>query len=140
MIHKLSFHLNVTLPIVILLGLWLWVLLAPIRVKKVQRISYFNGARGLTLPGFIILVEDTPGRMDEALRHELAHFSQLRKYSPLGVAMVLGWHYGFGYVKGLIRNGHWPKFKELWDANPLEIEANKAKDSSAPLPSLRGWA
>lgn len=116
--------------------LWLWVLLVPPFVIPVKRL-HVKGALGLALPGFIFL---TPGAWDErVLRHELAHIRQMRRYSPLGVAALLGWHYGAGVVRHVLRVGGLPSFWSLWERNPLEQEANREMDSDEPLPKLVIW-
>lgn len=117
--------------------LWAWVWIVPVRVIKVKRL-YVEEAKGLALPGFIFLTEDAWDD-ERVLRHELVHQQQMKKHTPLGVALMLGWHYGVGFVIGLIKSGRRPKFEDLYYTNPLEIEARAAMNSTEPLPRVIGW-
>lgn len=128
--------LEISITLLIGLTLWAWVLLVPPVVIKVRRL-HVRGALGLALPGLIFL---TPQAWNEqVLRHELAHQQQMRRYSPLGASLLLGWHYGIGLIRWRMRTGTWPSIWNLWHDIPLEREANEAMKASAPLPRVIGW-
>ena len=97
----------------------------PPKIKYVDRLHM--GARGLALPGLVLL---RYGETKMSLKHELTHIQQYRRYSPLGVALILGWHYGYGFYRQW-RAGRSFNFWTLWAKNPLEIEANKIMYSTA---------
>lgn len=128
------FHLTLTAPILLCFVLWAWVMVFPVVVIQVPRLHL--EARGLALPGFILA---TPYLGEAGLRHEMAHQKQYRKWSPLGVAAFLGWHYGKGYLQGYLRHKRWPSFWSLWQTNPLEIEANAAMEAGQPIPRHVRW-
>jgi len=127
--------IDLALVISINATLWIWVCFATVRVKEHNHLPM--GGYGLALPGFIFL--NSSHWNESVLRHELEHQRQMRKYSPLGVALLIGWHYGKGFLWGRIKNGSWPTFTSLWATNPLEIQANAAMNNSTPLPPLKGW-
>ncbi len=117
----------------ILLNLWIcWVLWAlmflPPKIFTVERLHM--GGLGLSLPGMLFIVEGEPV---STLHHEQTHTLQMRRYSPVGVALYLGWHYGTGLLWQKI-TGRQLNFWTLWESNPLEIEANeKMYHDSTPL-------
>ena len=111
------------------LALHLWVLVMPTVVVPVRRIHL--GAAGLALPGVVFLTNPRDGF---ALRHELAHQDQMRRFSPLGVALFLGVHYGGGALIELLIHRRRPRLYALWARNPLEREANARAAENAPLP------
>ena len=117
----------------ILVNLWicclLWALMfLPPKVFTVDRLHM--GGLGLALPGMVFIVEGEP---TSTLHHEQTHTLQMRRYSPIGVALYLGWHYGTGFLWQKI-SGHPLNFNELWESNPLEIEANsRMHDDRTPL-------
>lgn len=112
--------------------LWLWIWVFPTIVVRVDRVPF--GALGMALPGVILLRRDTGERV---LRHELGHQDQLRRWSPLGAALMLGWHYGLGFLRQ--RRLDRSTFMRLYWDNPLEREACGRMDDSTPLPRLWGW-
>jgi len=116
---------------VVALALHLWVLVVPTLVVRVRRLHL--GAAGLALPGVVFLVDPSDGF---ALRHELAHQAQMRRFSPLGVALFLGVHYGGGALIVLLVRRRRPRLHALWARNPLEREANARAAENAPLPRL----
>ena len=118
-------------------ALWLWLFVARYFVLEVLRL-HIRGALGLALPGVIILAHPVWGN-ERVLRHEVAHQRQMRRYSPLGAALILAWHYGYQSLRFRIREGRWPSFWRLWAANPLEREANEAMESKEPLPRVIRW-
>jgi hypothetical protein len=113
------------------LALHLWVLVVPTVVVPVRRLHL--GAAGLALPGLVFLVNPGDGF---ALRHELAHQDQMRRFSPLGVALFLGVYYGIGALRALLIDRRRPRLYALWARNPLEREANARAAENAPLPRL----
>jgi len=114
--------------------LWAWVLLVPPYVVRVRRL-YF-GAGGLAVPGIIFL---TDRRFDyPTLRHEYEHIRQMKRYSPLGLGVALGWYYGKGFLMGRFKKGRWPCLWELWRNCPIEREANDAMKSAESLPRIFG--
>ena len=126
-------HIDLLLTGRIVLLLWLWILVFPPILIKVKRLHF--GAKGLSLPGFIFLHTDY--FHESVLRHELAHQAQMRRYSPIGVALILGYY----YLPVLLRSGLRPNaaFWAAWSKNPLEVEANEAMQSTEALPRVIGW-
>lgn len=131
------------------LVLWAWVWAVPPRLVWVRHL--FGGAQGLALPGLILIPErfrtdetdgtgesqrtDCPDRAEVILRHELVHRDQMRRYSPLGTAILLGWHYAAGFLRHRGR----VSFLSLYLANPLELEAFRGQNRRDPLPRVLGW-
>ena len=116
----------------ILFNLWIcWVLWAlmflPPKIFTVERLHM--GGLGLALPGMLFIVEGEPV---STLHHEQTHTLQMRRYSPTGVALYLGWHYGTGLLWQKI-TGRPLNFRTLWKSNPLEIEANENMYDDTPL-------
>lgn len=114
------------------LVLWAWVWLVPPMVVRTRRL--LAGAKGMALPGLILL---RPGEGESTLRHELVHLRQMRRYSPLGTALLLGWHYGNGFARH--RRVDAPTLWRLWSQNPLEHEAMQDMHLTTPLPKVWGW-
>lgn len=105
--------------------LWAWVQWVPSRVVQVSRL--FRGARGLALPGLILVAgEPNPTLLD----HERVHILQMRKWSPLGVACILAWHYLIGTLIVRLRTGSWPGLWERWQACPLEVQAQQPEQQA----------
>lgn len=107
----------------ILLSLWthwiIWaVMFLPPKIYRVERLHM--GGLGMALPGMLFIVEGQP---ESTLHHEQTHTLQMRRYSPIGVALFLGWHYGSGFLWQKVR-GEQLNFWSLWQSNPLEMEAN----------------
>ena len=119
------------------LGLWAWVLVVPVVVIRVRSL-HVRGALGLALPGFILMTG--AGWSEGVLRHELEHQRQMRRYSPWGAALILGWHYGRGSIRELVQHGRLPPFWSLWASCPLERAANAAMTRRDPLPRHIVWA
>ena len=119
---------------VLLFGLW-GICFLPTTVIYVRRL-HMQGL-GLSLPGVILLKYPSS---ETVLRHELTHQKQMRRWSPFGVALRLGYHYGRGFWQAY-RSGNMDSilnvFWDLWRKNPLEIEANAAMHCQEPLP--RHW-
>ena len=115
------------------LALWLWVWRVPPIVLTVRRLPL--GGLGLALPGLVLLLDDHA--TEPVLRHELVHQQQMRRYSPLGTSLLLGWHYGVGFLR-LRRMGR-RAFWSLWATNPLEQEALREMNRTEPLPKLIDW-
>lgn len=115
------------------LALWGWMAWGPVVVQKVRWLPL--GGLGLALPGLILLRPEA--WREEILRHELAHQAQMRRWSPLGAALILGWHYGRGFVTA--RTIDRATFMDLYQSNPLEREAFAAMHENGPLPRVRGW-
>ncbi len=108
-------------------GIWALMFLPP---KEFTVSKLHMGGLGLALPGMIFIVEGQP---ESTLHHEQTHILQMRRYSPVGVALFLGWHYGTGMMWQKI-TGKTVDFLSLWTENPLEIEANQAMyKGEAPL-------
>jgi hypothetical protein len=126
------FGLELTWLVGINLVLWAWVWLVPPVVVRTRRILF--GARGMALPGLILL---RFGEGESTLRHEMVHLRQMRRYSPLGTALLLGWHYGRGFVR--YRRVDVPTLWRLWSQNPLELEALRDMPLTNPLPKVWGW-
>ena len=117
----------------ILVYLWMhwlfWALMfLPPKIFTVDRLHM--GGLGLALPGMVFIVDGEPL---STLHHEQTHTLQMRRYSPTGVAMYLGWHYGTGLLWQKT-TGQPLNFWTLWKSNPLELEANdRMYDDSTPL-------
>ena len=109
------------------LFLWAWIALVPVLVVRVRRVPF--GALGMALPGLILLRGDMG---DPVIRHELVHQDQMRRWSPLGAAVLLGLHYGRGFLRH--RRLDWATFMRLYAQNPLELEANRLMFEGKPLP------
>ena len=88
------------------------------------------------LPGLILLADKRFTVW--ALRHEYEHIRQIRRYSPLGVLLLLAWHYGIGYLSSIAPHRSWPDFWQLWPGNPLEKRADAAVREDRPLPFMFG--
>lgn len=114
--------------------LWAWTLLVPVRVLEVRRLP--GGALGMALPGLVLLTR--AGWCRAVLRHELAHQRQMRRWSPLGAALALAWHYGLAPLGQLLRRGRAPGLRELYRTCPLEREANAAMVLQHPLERVWG--
>lgn len=124
---------QVALSVVANLALWAWVVWATPRVVVVRWLHL--GGLALALPGFVVV---RAGYASEpVLRHELTHIAQMRRYSPIGASLLLGWHYGFGFLRhrAVSREVFW----QLWRENPLEREAMEAMYVTTPMPKLIGW-
>lgn len=93
-----------------------------IRVKKLPM-----RARGLCALSFIFLKHN---ESESTLRHELQHWYQQRKYTPIGVSIFLGYY----YFKSIIiqRKSFW----NAWRNNPLEKKALAVMYSTKPLPKI----
>lgn len=113
------------------LVLWAWIALVPIMVLRVRRVPF--GALGMALPG-LILVRGDMG--DSVIRHELVHQDQMRRWSPLGAAVLLGLYYGRGFLRHRLLDQS--TFMQLYAQNPLELEANRLMFEDSPLP--RPWS
>jgi hypothetical protein len=90
------------------------------------------GAHGLALPGLILIRPESPQR-ERIIAHEYTHIRQLRRWSPLGLSLYMGWYYSpvlTGPLRG--QRGGLARFIELYRANPLEAEANRAMSEAAP--------
>lgn len=121
---------ELVIAVAVNLALWAWVACVPTIVVPVRRLHL--GARGLALPGLVLVTDrhDTT-----ALQHELVHQQQMRRWSPLVVAAMLGvWYAGAGLTTW-VATGRRPSFLSLWEKNPLEREANAAA-RDRPLPRL----
>ena len=131
----LPVSLDIAVTAGILVLLWLWVLIVPPYVKRVRSL-YHTKASGIALPGLILLTERAFNLW--ALRHEYEHIRQMRRYSPLGLILLLAWYYGAGYLLSVFRHKRWPSFWQLWEENPLEKQADAAARADRPLPFMFG--
>jgi len=131
----MSTSFDIALTVGVLVFLWVWVLTVPPYVKRVRSLRYTK-ASGLALPGLILLTDR--GFTRWALRHEYEHIRQMRRYSPLGMLLLLGWLYGRGYLFSFARHRRWPDFWQLWPENPLEKQANAAANKNGQLPFMFG--
>ena len=126
---------EISVIVAVNLVLWLWVLLMPTRVVLVQRL-HVSGAGGLALPGVIFLTASSFN--ERILRHEYTHIRQMKRYSPFGVAILLG----FGYLRlvaiHVVRHRSRPSFWQLYKQHPLEREAFAAMEKNDPLGRLKG--
>ena len=117
----------------IVIGMWIhWMIWAimflPPKVITVKKLHM--GGLGLALPGIVLIKKGQP---ISTLYHEQTHTMQMRRYSPTGVALYLGWHYGTGLAWQKITDRQ-TNFWALWECNPLEIEANqRMHDRTTPL-------
>jgi len=113
------------------LFLWAWIAVVPALVVRVRRVPF--GALGMALPGLILLRRD---QGDSVIRHELVHQDQMRRWSPLGAALLLGLFYGRGFLRH--RRLDRSTFMQLYAQNPMELEANRLMFEDKPL--LRHWS
>lgn len=101
----------------VLLAPWVLVWLPPMVVRFRP-----GPALGMALPGLVLVA-----RWDEhILRHEFAHIRQMRRWSPLGAALFLGWHYGRALLQG-------KRFFEAYHSNPMEQGAEREAKRALPL-------
>ncbi len=114
------------------LFLWAWIALLPVMVVRVRRVPF--GALGMALPGLVLLRRD---QGDSVIRHELVHQGQMRRWSPLGAAVLLGLFYGRGFLRH--RRLDRATFMRLYAQNPLELEANRLMFEDKPLPRHWSW-
>ena len=106
--------------------------LVPVLVVRVRWVPF--GALGMALPG-LILVRGDMG--DSVIRHELVHQDQMRRWSPLGAALLLGLFYGRGFLRHRCLDQ--ATFMRLYAQNPLELEANRLMFEDKPLPRHWTW-
>ena len=100
---------------------YLWLLcFAPV-IYQPKRILSSPYALGLALPGLILIRKETCH--DRILAHEFVHQQQMRRWTPIGCAIFLGYHYIGGFLQQL-RTRRPLSFYTLYQSNPLEIEAN----------------
>jgi len=85
-------------------------------------------AKGQCLLGVILIRHDCWDD-ETVLRHELQHLEQMKNYSPIGLCLILGWHYMVGLVKR-------EPFMEIYHNHPIEIDARKAMFKTDPLPKI----
>lgn len=106
----------------ILLVLNFMVYLFPPIVIRVRRLPV-HGAKGLLVLSFIFLRYDVG---EVVLRHELVHWEQQRRYTPIGAMLFNGWHYGKAFIRR-------ESFICAWRNNPFEKEANEKMFQSTPI-------
>ena len=122
------------LPILELnLFLWAWVWLVPTLVLRVRFLP--AGILGLALPGLVLVRKEA--YTWRLLRHELTHVRQMRRWSPLGLALAQGCNYLVRPLVILVTERRRPGMSELYYSNPREREAFAAMDGDGPLP--RHW-
>ena len=102
-----------------LFGPWLLVWLPP-AVLCIRP----GAALGMALPGLVLVAAWD----DRILRHEFAHIRQMRRWSPLGISLALGWHYGRTLLLG-------QRFRAAYASNPVEQAA--VCEAKRGLPLLR---
>jgi len=100
-----------------LLGPWLLVWLPPVVLRLRP-----GAALGMALPGLVLVACWD----DRILRHEFAHTRQMRRWSPLGMSLALGWHYGRALLRG-------QSFRAAYAANPVERAAEREAKRGMPL-------
>jgi len=81
-----------------------------IRVKKI----FNNQFKGMSFLFFIFIRKDSE---EYVVNHEIVHWKQQRRYTPIGAAFYLGIYYARSFIKK-------KSFIEAWRNNPLEKEAN----------------
>lgn len=91
-------------------------------VIEVPRL-HLREARGFAFSWFIFIRKPFD---ENALRHEMVHWEQQRRYTPAGIALFLGWHYAKCLLRGM-------PFRYAWESNPIEQEANKKMYDTAPI-------
>ncbi len=114
------------------LFLWAWIAVVPALVVRVRRVPF--GAMGMALPGLILLHRDMG---ESVIRHELVHQDQMRRWSPLGAAVLLGLFYGRGFLQH--RRLDRSTFMRLYAQNPMELEANRLMFEGTPLSRHWSW-
>ncbi|MEI7904986.1 MAG: hypothetical protein WCI43_06195 [Candidatus Firestonebacteria bacterium] len=99
--------------------LWIWVAVVPTFAFSPK--WFPESARGMApFPG-IVLVGLNWRKDESVLAHELHHQVQMKRYSPLGVAILLGWQYIVGIIRG-------KRGRALYRSIPLEAEAFENMD------------
>ncbi len=106
--------------------LWLYVWIVPPVVIRVNRIKYFGvHPLGLNILNFIVITER--GDSPYVIRHEYEHIRQQRWFSPLGLAVIIFFHYGYLYVR-------YRSFSEVYRRSFIERQANKMMYETDSLP------
>ena len=99
----------------------LWILVALVPTFAFSPKWFPSAARGMApFPGIVIVGINWRGD-ESVLAHELHHQVQMKRYSPLGVAILLAWQYIAGIIKGKRRMA-------LYRSIPLEAEAFEMMD------------
>ena len=118
------------LGFVFLIDLVLWglILIIPPIVIRVNRIKYFSVSPwGMAFLNIIIVVRDRES--EPLLRHEIRHVQQQQLYSPIGMALVILFHYTWLFLKHhSIRSVYLNSF--------LERQANEAMQKTSALPKI----
>lgn len=109
--------------------LWLYIAVCPVIVIRVEMIRLFRlHPLGLTFLNIVFIAETW--NEDFVLRHELAHVRQQRLYSPLGMALLIFFHYLYLLLKHR-------ETRAVYRHSLFEKEANRrAADRSLPLPRM----
>lgn len=108
------------------LVLWLYVWIVPPIVIRVEKLRYFGvDAFGMNILNFIILTEK--GDTESVFRHEYEHLRQQQIFSPMGLALVILFHYGYLYIR-------YRSFAEVYRRSFIEKWANDKMYDSGPLP------
>ena len=134
-LSQLLWPTSIWLSLYMTLSLFIVTYLQAILPPLVVRVRFKIGAKGMALPGLICLdasVFDRAQEREFVLRHELVHTSQMRRYTPLVTALMLGWHYLGGALKAKLK-GRPVSFVHLYCTNPLEREAHDKMHLPTPL-------
>lgn len=106
--------------------LWLYLWIVPPVVIRVNRIRYFGlKVSGLNILNFIVITE--PGDNPYVIRHEYEHLLQQRRFSPLGLAIIILFHYGYLYLR-------YRSFGEVYRRSWIEQQANRMMYNTESLP------
>lgn len=111
--------------------LWGMLLILPPVAVKVKTILGMRNARGLSFLNLIFITEDSIGRgegyVNMVLKHEYTHLTQQRIFSPLGLAVILLFHYLWLFIRH--RN-----IQAVYEHSCIERWANRKMYDPAPAP------
>ncbi len=128
-------YFDIILLLFINLLLWLWCCFRPPHVIKLSRFP-IQSVNGLALPGLIFLSENAFN--EDVLRHEFIHIQQMRRYSPLGVAIILLVGYLYLFFKYLKTHHRVPRFFDIYVEHPIEREAFAGMKNQNAIGSFTG--
>ncbi|GMU85138.1 MAG: hypothetical protein AMXMBFR48_03800 [Ignavibacteriales bacterium] len=111
--------------------LWGMLLILPPVAVKVKTIFGLRNARGLSFLNLIFITENSIGRgegyINLVLKHEYTHLTQQRIFSPLGLSIVLLFHYLWLLIK-------YRSVMAVYEHSFIERWANRKMYDQTPVP------
>lgn len=111
--------------------LWGMLLILPPVAVKVKTIFGLRNARGLSFLNLIFITENSIGRgegyINLVLKHEYTHLTQQRIFSPLGLSIVLLFHYLWLLIK-------YRSVMAVYEHSFIERWANRKMYDQEPVP------